>query len=144
MELRVAAFLHDVGHMIGEDTDEFGVTDHDTVGACWLHKAGFSERVVAVVVQHVNAKRYLCSRFPAYYEKLSQASKKTLEKQGGIMTDKQADEFEVLPYFADIIRVRQWDEKAKDKNQTETNFKDIFDEIRKVLSSGKSLVDTSR
>ena len=137
MELRVAAFLHDIGHMIGEDSDEYGVADHDTVGACWLHKAGFSERVVAVVVQHVNARRYLCRRFPVYYQKLSEVGKKSLENQGGVMTAKQADDFEQLPYFGDIVRVRQWDERAKDKSLTETNFKDIFDEINTVLTSSR-------
>ena len=141
MELRVAAFLHDIGHMIGEDSDQYDVADHDAVGACWLHKAGFSDRVVAVVVQHVNAKRFLCCRFPAYYQKLSEASKKTLEKQGGVMTPEQADDFEQLPYFGDIVRVRQWDERAKDKNLIETNFKDIFDEINTVLNSANKTVE---
>ena len=62
---------------------------------------------------HVEAKRYLTLKDPAYYAELSEASKKTLEYQGGPMTTEEADAFEQYPLFKLIIQMRKWDEQAK-------------------------------
>ena len=100
----IGALLHDVGHMLGlaamlpnaavapssEDVarmGEFGVVDHERLGADWLRNLGFPERVVDIVRNHVAAKRYLCWRSPAYMNKLSVASTATLGYQGGPMND---------------------------------------------------------
>ena len=46
--------------------------------------------------------------------KLSDASVKTLALQGGPMSAGEAAEFCRNPYFAEAVRVRLWDEAAKD------------------------------
>ena len=48
-------------------------------------------RVAQLVLGHVQAKRYLCHANEHYYQKLSEASKKTLTFQGGVMTKEEAE-----------------------------------------------------
>jgi gamma-butyrobetaine dioxygenase len=63
---------------------------------------------------HVAAKRYLCAVEPSYFALLSEASVYTLSVQGGPMSTAEAREFESSPYAADAVRVRRWDDQAKD------------------------------
>lgn len=118
-EIILGAFLHDIGHMLGHrqqasSMGNFGAIDHEGIGAAYLRQAGFSERICAVVENHVNAKRYLVATDKMYSAKLSDASWQTLHWQGGPMNVEEADAFKNHPYFNDIIRVRLWDEQAKD------------------------------
>ena len=120
-EVVLAAFLHDIGHICvsaqGEKSmDGFGVKDHEEVGADYLKKKGFSRKVVRLVESHVEAKRYLTYKDPEYYDQLSDASKKTLEFQGGPMGKEEAEAFEQYPLFDLIIKMRRWDEEAKRQN----------------------------
>ena len=114
----LAAFLHDIGHICvaaqgDNEMDGYGIKSHEEVGAQFLAEKGFSEKVIRLVQSHVAAKRYLTCRYPEYYEQLSEASKKTLEYQGGKMTPEEAAAFENDPLFDLIIRLRRWDEQAK-------------------------------
>lgn len=118
-EIILGAFLHDIGHMLGHQQQassmgNFGAIDHEGIGAAYLRQAGFSKRICAVVENHVNAKRYLVATDKMYSAKLSDASWQTLHWQGGPMNVEEADAFKNHPYFNDIIRVRLWDEQAKD------------------------------
>jgi 2-amino-1-hydroxyethylphosphonate dioxygenase (glycine-forming) len=65
------------------------------------------------VASHVQAKRYLTWKYPEYYEKLSEASKRTLEFQGGVMSDEEAIGFESDELHPLYIQLRKWDEAAK-------------------------------
>ncbi len=117
-EVIIAAFLHDIGHVCVEtsaenDMDGFGVIDHETTGAAYLQSFGFSQRIIDAVANHVPAKRYLCFKYKAYHDALSEASKRTLEFQGGPMSADEAATFEQLEWFEDIIAVRKIDEMAK-------------------------------
>lgn len=113
-ELTLAALLHDVGHLLGDEADEeIGVVAHDATGAAWLRELGFSERLVALVAGHVDAKRYLVATNPDYFARLSETSLRTLELQGGPMSADEARAFESDPFFRDKLRLRSWDEQAK-------------------------------
>ena len=90
--------------------------DHETIGKAYLIERGFSERVGNLVAGHVNAKRYLTYKYPDYFEQLSDASKKTLEFQGGVMSEEEALNFENDVLFEDYIRMRNIDDKAKVTN----------------------------
>jgi len=120
MELVIGAFLHDVGHLLrykmqSEPMGQYGAVNHEGLGGEYLRNNGFSERICAMVEQHVAAKRYLVSTDPGYKNKLSAASLQTLmEWQGGLMTEQEIAEFKNHPFFDDIIKVRMWDEEAKD------------------------------
>ncbi len=120
-EVVLAAFLHDVGHLLpihdpSESMDGYGMMDHEKVGAEYLLKVGFSERMCKLIASHVNAKRYLTWKYPEYYNQLSDASRKTLEYQGGRMEAKEALAFEADPLFDLYIQMRRWDEAAKIEN----------------------------
>ena len=116
-EVVLAAFFHDIGHICAEGAENmggFGVVSHERLGADFLRRAGFSERMARLVEYHVQAKRYLTLREPGYYERLSEASRRTLEYQGGVMTDAEADAFAQDPLCEVSLRMRQWDELAKE------------------------------
>ncbi|MCF8465213.1 MAG: HDIG domain-containing protein [Flavobacteriales bacterium] len=118
-EVILAALFHDIGHlceMNGEKPNMggYGVMEHEKLGADFLRVIGFSEKITNLVQSHVAAKRYLCFSDVDYYDNLSEASKKTLEYQGGKMNASEALAFEKLPLFKTIIRMRYWDEKAKE------------------------------
>ena len=120
IELTLGAFLHDIGHLLKheqptEAMGSFGVVNHEGIGAAYLRERGFSERICAVVANHVAAKRYLVATDEMYAAKLSTASRETLKWQGGPMTEKEVKAFKKHSYFEDIIKVRMWDEKAKDQ-----------------------------
>ncbi|WP_128544941.1 phosphonate degradation HD-domain oxygenase [Larkinella soli] len=122
-ETVIAAFLHDIGHLLPSESaedhmDDYGRVDHEKLGADWLRERGFSEKVAQLIEHHVNAKRYLTYKNPAYFARLSEASLKTLEFQGGPMTPEEAAEFERNPYFRGILQVRGWDEQAKETGLT--------------------------
>lgn len=121
-DVQIAAFLHDIGHLLPAASEEelmanYGRKDHEGVAADWLRDRGFSEKIAVLVENHVNAKRYLCYANPSYYNNLSEASKQTLEFQGGKMQKEEAGTFEQNPYFDVIIRMRRWDEAAKVEHQ---------------------------
>jgi len=121
-EVILAAFFHDIGHfcehlMPVEQMDGFGVVDHEKLGAEFLRGKGFSEDIASLVQNHVQAKRYLTYQYPSYYQQLSEASKKTLEFQGGVMTAEEAMIFESDKLFELHIKLRRWDEKAKLEKQ---------------------------
>lgn len=115
-ELALAALLHDIGHLADPSApamDVLGTADHEQLGHDVLLRLGFSPRVAALVRGHVDAKRYLARR-PGYAAKLSPASLGTLVHQGGPMDDSEAAAFEADPLHGDILRLRAWDEAAKD------------------------------
>jgi putative nucleotidyltransferase with HDIG domain len=121
-ELIIGAFLHDIGHLCPleqakaefETMGEFGIEAHDQWGRAFLKSRGFSDRIVAVVYNHVAAKRYLCRRDETYYAELSEASKNTLAYQGGMMSEAEASAFENQPFFEESILIRKIDEAAKE------------------------------
>ncbi|AZD32424.1 phosphonate degradation HD-domain oxygenase [Pseudomonas chlororaphis] len=116
-EVVLAAFFHDIGHICEQDAESmggFGVVSHERLGADYLRRAGFSERLARLVEYHVQAKRYLTFKEPGYYERLSQASRRTLQYQGGVMSAEEARAFEQDPLCAVSLRLRHWDEQAKE------------------------------
>ena len=115
-ELTLAALLHDIGHLVPSDEpsmEGLGTQHHERVGADVLLGLGFSARVARLVAGHVDAKRYLSSQRPAYLRHLSQASRRTLEFQGGPMTDAEQTTFRARSDADDLIRLRGFDEGAK-------------------------------
>ncbi|HOX82648.1 MAG TPA: HD domain-containing protein [Chryseolinea sp.] len=118
-EVILAAFFHDIGHICVMSNAEnnmngFGVRSHEKIGADFLREKGFSERVAQLVESHVQAKRYLTFKYPDYFNNLSEASKMTLNFQGGIMSANEAIAFEKNPLFEISVCMRKWDELAKD------------------------------
>jgi phosphonate degradation associated HDIG domain protein len=121
----LASLLHDVGHMIhqlGEDPVARGVDDvHEELGARWLAER-FGPEVSEPVRLHVAAKRYLCTVESDYFGKLSPDSVRSLELQGGLMSADEIEAFRAHPLQAEAMRLRRYDEAAKDPRATTPDF----------------------
>jgi predicted HD phosphohydrolase len=110
-ELVVAALFHDVGYhprLIARWAD----LPHEHVGARFAEEV-FGERVAWLIAQHVPAKRYLVATDPGYTGRLSQASKRSLDRQGGPMTAAEVQAFADHPWANDAANLRRWDDLAK-------------------------------
>jgi phosphonate degradation associated HDIG domain protein len=121
----LASLLHDVGHMIhhlGEDPAGRGVDDvHEELGARWLAER-FAPEVSEPVRLHVAAKRYLCAVESDYFGKLSPDSVRSLGLQGGPMSADEIEQFRRNPLHAEAVRLRRFDEAAKDPRATTPDF----------------------
>ena len=132
-ELVCSCLLHDYGHFIIENPDELvGLNldgEHESIGYEYL-KSFFKEEIVEPIKYHVLAKRYL-ARDKKYYDKLSEASKISLNLQGGVLNDEECSKFEQKRYFKSSILVRKFDEAAK---KTDFKMKSIH-QYKKLLTS---------
>jgi phosphonate degradation associated HDIG domain protein len=128
--LVAACLLHDYGHLIhdlGEDiADQGRDARHEDIGASRL-KQFFPPEVVDPVRLHVEAKRYLCWKEPAYLAGLSAASAKSLRLQGGPMTDDESGEFERHPHFESAVRLRRYDDIGKVTGMITPSIEDFRD-----------------
>jgi len=129
----VAALLHDVGHMIhdlGEDPASAGIDDrHEALGADWLDTRVGPE-IGQPVRLHVEAKRFLCGTEPGYFALLSEDSVRSLALQGGPMSSAEADAFRALPFSAEAVRLRRYDEAAKDPRARTPDFDHFLGYLR--------------
>ena len=115
--LITSALLHDLGHIIlDEHNADKAFLDidlnHEEIGAEYLAPF-FPEAVTTPIRLHVPAKRYLCATDASYHDGLSDASKKSLIVQGGMMSDEERESFEQIPHFQDALTLRRWDDLAK-------------------------------
>lgn len=134
----IAALFHDVGHLSGAsgpDMGGLGVVDHEKIGARLLLEAGCAPEVADLVENHVAAKRYLCFKDPAYRAKLSEASRGTLNFQGGPMGQDEATHFETKPNFRRILALRSWDEQAKNPDATPPALETYRERLRAHLEA---------
>jgi [1-hydroxy-2-(trimethylamino)ethyl]phosphonate dioxygenase len=133
--LITAAFLHDVGHLLHdlpEDAPDHGIDDtHETLAAKWLD-GRFPPTVVAPVQLHVEAKRYLCTTDPNYLKHLSAPSMQSLQLQGGLMSEEELATFRSHPHFEAAVRLRRWDEAAKDPHLQTAPIEHYATYIRQV------------
>ncbi len=137
-EVVLAAFFHDIGHLCGQGADNmggYGVVSHERLGADYLRRAGFSERMAKLVEYHVQAKRYLTFSQPDYYARLSEASRRTLAYQGGVMSADEAHSFEQDPLCAVSLRMRHWDEQAKEMHVPVLDLEVLKAKARAVLAA---------
>jgi len=121
----LASLLHDVGHMIhrlGEDPASRGVDDvHEQLGAEWL-ACRFGPEVSEPVRLHVAAKRYLCTVEADYFGKLAPDSVRSMKLQGGLMSAEEVDAFRANPLHGEAVRLRRFDEAAKDPRASTPDF----------------------
>jgi phosphonate degradation associated HDIG domain protein len=115
--LELAAWLHDLGHLLTDlegSPSQRGIDDgHESLGARMLARA-FVPAVSRPVALHVQAKRYLVGVAPDYLQGLSPDSLRSLALQGGAMDAREAADFIVQPQAQEAVRLRAWDDRAKD------------------------------
>ncbi|ESP02323.1 hypothetical protein LOTGIDRAFT_172204 [Lottia gigantea] len=143
IQVIIGALLHDIGHLIGLDEqtasmvtegEDLGAKDHDILGSDYLKQIGFPSKICEIVKGHVQAKRYLVFKYPEYYSRLSDASKMTLEHQGGNMSENEASQFENSPLFETIISMRRWDEQAKNPEIPDNDIENYRNYLQQVIN----------
>jgi phosphonate degradation associated HDIG domain protein len=115
--LVTAALLHDLGHLLndqGETPTARGIDDLHQYAALPFLRPLFGDDVLEPIRLHVDAKRYLCATRTGYYQALSPDSKRSLELQGGVYSAAEADAFAARPGAQRAVRLRLWDDAAKD------------------------------
>jgi phosphonate degradation associated HDIG domain protein len=114
--LVAASLLHDLGHLLAERRDGEFAPDTDDVHQFLpipFLRGVFPEAVIQPIRLHVDAKRFLCLCEAGYWDRLSPASKHSLELQGGMFGQDDANRFMGLPYASDAVCLRRWDDLAK-------------------------------
>lgn len=119
VHLITAALLHDIGHLMAAESAAGAPTlqevddRHEQRGA---HLVGelFGEAVTAPIRLHVVAKRFLVTTVPGYSDRLSEDSRRSLALQGGPMNPTEVDAFRKQRHADDALRLRCWDDIAKD------------------------------
>jgi phosphonate degradation associated HDIG domain protein len=114
--LITAALLHDLGHLLndqGETPTARGVDDVHQYFALPFLRPLFADDVLEPIRLHVDAKRYLCATQPAYYDALSEDSRRSLALQGGVYAPIEAEAFIAKTGAGNAIRLRVWDDAAK-------------------------------
>lgn len=116
-EVVLAAFFHNIGSVCINDDEgaysELNEAGQEKLGANYLRRQGFSERLAALVESDVMAKRYIAFKYPEYYDQLSEDEKAKLESQGGRMSRREADNFEQDPDAELFVRLHYLNDKAK-------------------------------
>lgn len=135
-ELVAAAFLHDVGHLLsrhGETPAAPGVDDVHQYYALPFLRPVLPDSVLEPIRLHVDAKRYLCAIDSGYFGRLSPGSVRSLELQGGIFSDEQATEFAARPYAADAVKLRRWDDCAKERGKATPDLDTFLSVVDRVM-----------
>lgn len=136
--LITSALLHDLGHFILDEHNAdkaFLATDlnHEEIGARYL-KPFFPEAITTPIRLHVPAKRYLCATDASYHDGLSEASKRSLKVQGGVMSNEEREAFEQIPHFRDALTLRRWDDLAKVKGLETAALETYRDIVQQCLA----------
>jgi phosphonate degradation associated HDIG domain protein len=114
--LVTSCLLHDLGHLLneqGETPTLRGIDDTHQYFALPFLRGLFPDAVLDAIKLHVDAKRYLCQVDAGYHERLSADSKRSLALQGGVFSAAAAAAFLAQPGAPDAVRLRQWDDRAK-------------------------------
>jgi putative nucleotidyltransferase with HDIG domain len=137
-EVVLAAFLHDIGHLLVNEVPvsqrDDAIYRHQVLGADYLRGLGFGERLADLVERHVDGKRYLTAVDPRYRETLSAASIESLVFQGGPMTDVEVAAFERLADYDLHLRLRHWDDEAKDPGNPDRDLSGFLVMAERYLS----------
>ena len=131
-ELVLAAALHDLAH-----SPEFGdiaPQHHDRIAREWLTPR-FGARVGWLAGAHVAAKRYLVASDSEYVTTLSDVSVDSLHHQGGAHVDPT---FVDHPWWSDALRLRRYDDAAKDPRGNAALIDDVLMVAKRVLAQRPS------
>ena len=146
-EIIVAALLHDIGHFTGE-LGSFTMEDksdryHEVYGANILERF-FPPVITDCIRYHVAAKRYLCATQPEYFEKLSEASVRSLKLQGGPMSKKEVMDFQKNPNLEEIIQVRYFDDEGKVPGMVTPPFDHFAPIVQDIVDAWHTSRDASK
>jgi [1-hydroxy-2-(trimethylamino)ethyl]phosphonate dioxygenase len=128
--------LHDIGHLLHDfpnDAPDHDIDDlHENLAARFLEQH-FQFAVSEPVRLHVAAKRYLCATDINYLQILSPPSIQSLALQGGPLNAQEVADFEALPFYEDAVRLRIWDDQAKDPEMTTESIEAFAADMEAIL-----------
>lgn len=131
-----AALFHDIGHLVDDSIpdDEFQAIDrfHELIGSKIMSRR-FGEDVTEPLRLHVSAKRYLCAVNAEYHDTLSEASKTSLELQGGAFDENETKEFEANRYYKSAVSLRRIDDLAKVPNLESPGFETYREVVKRAM-----------
>ncbi|WCM22393.1 HD domain-containing protein [Paraburkholderia bryophila] len=136
-ELVAAAFLHDLGHLLnlqGETPTERGIDDLHQYFALPFLRPVLSDAVLEPIRLHVDAKRCLCAIDDTYFGQLSADSVRSLELQGGIFSSDEANAFLQKPYAEDALRLRRWDDLAKEEHRATPDLDHYMSVVERAMN----------
>jgi len=114
--LVTACLLHDLGRLLAEHSGTRPLPAMDDKHEYFILpflRGLFGNDVLEPIRLHVQAKRYLCFVESGYMRVLSPNARQRLTLQGGSFDADQAMEFATLPGAPDAIRLRRWDDQAR-------------------------------
>jgi predicted HD phosphohydrolase len=140
--LVAAALLHDIGHLL-VPTGEPGRGDDNAheLRALGLLGTAFGREVLEPIRLHVQAKRYLAASDERYRASLSRASTLSLWRQGGPMAPAEVQTFEELPWAAQAVALRRWDDAALTRSKPTpslTYYLDLLESIRRPVGEPRT------
>lgn len=139
--LITAALLHDIGHLLEPGFEQAAQHKedlyHEHIG-CRFLASWFGEDVTVPVRFHVDAKRYLCAVDSGYFAKLSPASVHSLELQGGPFRHNEAENFIAQPFATDAVKLRYWDDLAKDVTAKTPSLEYFLYFVERALMPGRA------
>ena len=142
--LVTAALLHDLGHLLhdlGETPSLQGVDDVHQYRALPFLRGLFADEVLNAIKLHVDAKRYLCATHTGYHNDLSADSKRSLILQGGIFSAGDTAKFIAQPGAQDAVRLRLWDDLAKDADMITPPLSHFMQRARRCAKPEGALAD---
>jgi predicted HD phosphohydrolase len=130
--LTAAALLHDFGHLLEPVNAAQTPCDlRHEMRALPLLGGYFPQSVLGPIRLHVAAKRYLCATDRAYRDRLSERSRRSLERQGGPLQDDEVARFLARPHAREALALRRWDDAARTPGSRTPGW----DHFRQVLQA---------
>jgi predicted HD phosphohydrolase len=137
-EFVIACLLHDIARspaVAGIPYD--GPREHHgETGSRWLTPR-VGARVAWLAEQHVAAKRYLVATDPAYAERLTEVSARTLKAQGGPMSADEIAVFEAHPDHALAVELRRIDDRGKEPGLAVPGIDDYREVLTRVVAGAR-------
>jgi phosphonate degradation associated HDIG domain protein len=140
-EAITAALFHDIGHLLLDEhasQSDFLQEDlnHEEAGANFL-EAYFPPEVTEPIRLHVPAKRYLCTVDDDYYDRLSDASKRSYQVQGGKLSATEQAQLESNAGLTIAVELRRFDDQAKQQDHPVPLLEAYADCVKRCLRSDR-------
>lgn len=146
-ELIAAAFLHDLGHLLnqqGETPTARGIDDVHQYFVLTFLRPVLPDSVLEPIRLHVDAKRYLCASDRTYFDRLSVDSRRSLQLQGGVFDEEGVEAFLRKPFARDAVRLRRWDDLAKERNRATPDIEHFLEIVRRVMGRHGDVLRSER
>ena len=132
---QISCFLHDIGHLLLDEHNNkpdflSSNMNHERVGYDYIRPI-FGKEISYPILYHVLAKRYLCSIDKEYFDKLSDASKKSFYLQGGNLN---LSKIKMTSGLQDAVKMRKYEDISKYTYSSGSNISVTLEYIEKLMN----------